>query len=236
MTTRTPASILGQYDLTDADTRSVAADELLDAGFPAAAAGLAEDDYSFLGADELVELLATFGWRESPADVPGLAERIKAGPTLWVLACDHGGDFRPDEPMSLVEAVEGAGNWLVEGDWGPLTEVTGQVYPAGTDGRWCAWDSDYQASATTPPPAVPDCPEADEHEWTSEHEGGCRENPGVWSTGGTSLLFVSRCRHCGMERHEHHLGTQRNPGEHDSITYGEPDAEWVARHYGDECD
>src|SRR5262245_61541092 len=27
----------------------------------------------------------------------------------------------------------------------------------------------------------------DDHDWTAEGDGGCDENPGVWSTGGTSL-------------------------------------------------
>jgi hypothetical protein len=78
----------------------------------------------------------------------------------------------------------------------------------------------------------PQCPEADEHDWTSEYEGGCTENPGVWSTGGTSMVFRSHCRHCGMERVERHTGSQRNPGECDTTTYGEPDSEWVKENIG----
>lgn len=48
------------------------------------------------------------------------------------------------------------------------------------------------------------------------------------------MLFVARCRHCGMERRESTTGSQKNPGECDTTTYSEPDAEWVAKHYGDE--
>ena len=81
--------------------------------------------------------------------------------------------------------------------------------------------------------AEPECPEAAAHDWTSEFEGGCRENPGVWSTGGTSMLFVCRCRHCGMERREKTTGSQHNPGECDTTTYSEPDPEWVAEHIED---
>lgn len=81
----------------------------------------------------------------------------------------------------------------------------------------------------------PPCPESgDGHDWTSEHEGGCTENPGVWSTGGTSMLFVARCRHCGMERRESTTGAQCNPGECDTTEYSEPDPEWVADHYGED--
>jgi hypothetical protein len=65
----------------------------------------------------------------------------------------------------------------------------------------------------------PDC----EHEWTSEGMGGCNENPGVWATGGTSMLFSQRCTRCGVVRHEHWAGSQKNPGQADSeYTYEIP--------------
>jgi hypothetical protein len=76
----------------------------------------------------------------------------------------------------------------------------------------------------------PDCPESDEHEWTSGFEGGCTENPGVWLTGGTSMMFVSHCRHCGMQRTVKTTGSQRNPGECDTTEYSDPDPDWVAEH------
>ena len=60
-------------------------------------------------------------------------------------------------------------------------------------------------------------PEA--HEWTADGEGGCDENPGVWATGGTAMSFSSHCRACGLHRTEHHVGSQRNPGEHDTVVY-----------------
>lgn len=44
--------------------------------------------------------------------------------------------------------------------------------------------------------------------------GGCDDNPGVWSLGGTTLSFLSTCE-CGAERHEKSYGSQRNPGEID---------------------
>lgn len=58
-----------------------------------------------------------------------------------------------------------------------------------------------------------------EHDWTSDGEGGCRENPGVWSTGGTAMSFAAHCRLCGLHRVTRTVGTQRNPGEHDTVTY-----------------
>jgi len=64
----------------------------------------------------------------------------------------------------------------------------------------------------------------DDHDWTSEGEGGCDENPGVWSTGGTSMAFKSHCRKCGLKRTEQSTGSQRNPGEHDTVEYEIPES------------
>lgn len=58
-----------------------------------------------------------------------------------------------------------------------------------------------------------------DHDWTSEGLGGCRENPGVWSLGGTAFKISSRCRRCGLRRDEHICGAQRNPDEHDTVSY-----------------
>lgn len=67
----------------------------------------------------------------------------------------------------------------------------------------------------------------DDHDWTSEGEGGLKENPGVWSTGGTSLLTKDHCCRCGLHRTQKITGSQRNPGEHDRTEYEMPD-EWTA--------
>ncbi len=66
-----------------------------------------------------------------------------------------------------------------------------------------------------------------DHDWTSEGEGGCDSNPGVWSTGGTSHSFASHCRVCGLQRTEHTTGSQYNPGDHDTVEYFQPD-QWCA--------
>lgn len=67
----------------------------------------------------------------------------------------------------------------------------------------------------------------DVHSWSSEGEGGCRENPGVWSTGGTSMRFRSTCRRCGLSRTESVTGMQRNPGDHDTVEYRLPDLDEI---------
>jgi len=75
----------------------------------------------------------------------------------------------------------------------------------------------------------------DDHDWTSEGEGGCDQNPGVWSTGGTSMSFASHCRTCGLHRSEHTTGSQRNPGEHDTVAYEMPEA-WCKECEAEECE
>lgn len=67
----------------------------------------------------------------------------------------------------------------------------------------------------------------DDHKWTSEGEGGCDDNPGVWSVGGTAMEFASHCQTCGLRRREYHCGSQCNPGDHDSVEYDMPDF-WCA--------
>lgn len=79
----------------------------------------------------------------------------------------------------------------------------------------------------------------DDHDWTSEGEGGCDSNPGVWATGGTSMQFSSHCRKCGLQKTESTTGWQYNDGEKDEIEYYMPD-EWCSHcesdsHDWDEC-
>lgn len=69
----------------------------------------------------------------------------------------------------------------------------------------------------------------DDHDWTSEGEGGCDENPGVWSTGGTSLMFSQHCRKCGLSCTETKTGSQYNPGEHDTVKYEMMSEEQIAK-------
>lgn len=53
------------------------------------------------------------------------------------------------------------------------------------------------------------------HVWRSPFSlvGGIRENPGVWSNGGTRSTTKQVCRCCGMYRTEVDPGGQRNPDE-----------------------
>lgn len=72
-----------------------------------------------------------------------------------------------------------------------------------------------------------ECYEADAHEWCAPFDlvGGLKENPGVWSMGGTTMVFKTVCLHCGCYKTETKYGVQRNPGQKDKIEYTRSDAE-----------
>lgn len=95
-------------------------------------------------------------------------------------------------------------------------------------------DEDCSIDILTP---EPECPEADKHEWTREHEGGCAENPGCWDLGNGRMQYVDHCAHCGMRRERVSLyaagNSMRSAGVPDeSVEYGEPDPDWVAQYIG----
>jgi hypothetical protein len=83
--------------------------------------------------------------------------------------------------------------------------------------------------------AEPPCVGGLAHRWTSAGTGGCDNNPGCWSLGGTAYQFSSRCRLCGTARTSVDHGWQRNPGECDSVAYEaeaySPDAGAVSAEY-----
>lgn len=92
------------------------------------------------------------------------------------------------------------------------------------DGSWsCEIEADHEALIRAAVPRYAEsCGDSpDDHDWEStvEIEGGCRENPGVWSLGGTAMRFAAHCTACGLRRVEHVTGSQRNPGEHDTTEY-----------------
>lgn len=123
--------------------------------------------------------------------------------------------------LARAEAEERLDAWVREGEWpGEGADVTARyvLYRNGAEvaSEWIEVEiePDHQRLMRAAG-ADPEC----EHSWTSEGEGGCDENPGVWSTGGTSLVVRRHCRHCGLRRTEHITGVQRNPGETDTVTY-----------------
>lgn len=133
-------------------------------------------------------------------------------------------------PGEITAACE---EWVEGGDWGTdgaaidvywtLTDEDGDEIDSGSETVMVEPDHDALVSDAGAPT---DC----DHDWTSEGEGGLDENPGVWSTGGTSMVFHSHCRCCGLKKVEHWTGAQRNPGEHDTVSYEMATEEEIAQY------
>lgn len=70
----------------------------------------------------------------------------------------------------------------------------------------------------------------DVHDWTSEGEGGCQANPGVWQIAGTKIQTSEHCRRCGLHKTEVSVGSEHDPGEHDTVTYTMLDRDQIAKH------
>lgn len=131
-----------------------------------------------------------------------------------------------------------ADDWCSDGEWGD-DGASVDVWWKLTDAEENEIDNssltveiepchDSLISAATDEDICGDSP--DDHDWTAEGEGGCTENPGVWSTGGTSMRFQTHCRKCGLHRTEYSTGSQRNLGEHDTVKYRMLDENEIDRH------
>jgi hypothetical protein len=156
---------------------------------------------------------------------------------------DHYADAEDAEKNAEDDAREYVEEWCKDGEWGnegASIDLFFSVRKIGDDGKWEAVIDDESFSLDISPDhdamiraagGDTDC----DHEWTAEGEGGCNENPGVWSTGGTSMTFATHCKHCGLHRIERSTGSQRNPGEHDTVSYKQP-ATWCAECRSEECE
>jgi hypothetical protein len=150
-------------------------------------------------------------------------------------ACDIDGGQGGDgtvEADNLDEAMEAAVRWAREGDWpdeGCEIKVRVWRIDDGEEVEEAEQSIDIEPDHDTlirQAGGDPDC----EHDWTAEGEGGCTENPGVWSHGGNRMTYATHCRLCGLRRVVRDPGSQRNPDEHETVTYEQP-ADWCI-----ECD
>lgn len=145
-----------------------------------------------------------------------------------------------DEEPSDADCDEATVEYVSEGEWGnegasldyrwTLYAVTTEGEEEVSEGRGTVEIEPDHDAMIRAAGGDTDC----DHEWTSEGEGGLSENPGVCSTGGTSMRFASHCRACGLHRTEFYCGIQKNPGEHDTVSYEQPDS-WCAECHSEEC-
>ena len=141
------------------------------------------------------------------------------------------------EAESLEAALEQAREWAADGDYDERVSVRVYVDEIDEDGNAIPGEhaSDSVDAGPEPCPEVTECGEEDEdHDWESPLElvGGLRENPGVFSIGGTAFRYETVCRNCGMYKTVTDAGMQRNPGQLDrEIEYtpaNERSLAWVA--------
>lgn len=95
--------------------------------------------------------------------------------------------------------------WVEDGDYGPeggAVAASVSIYNLEAGGE----PHIHSVVVTIPPDheelirlagGDTDC----DHEWTSEGEAGCQENPGVWSVG-EKMVFRRHCAVCGVIREE----------------------------------
>ena len=143
------------------------------------------------------------------------------------------------DAADMSAAKERAEGWMREGEWGDDgARVTCTVTPIETDGEEgesaeieVEIEPDHASKIKNAAGGANICgTDPDDHDWTSDGEGGCRENPGVFSRGGTTMTFDSHCRRCGLHRHSATPGSQRNPDDHDTVFYEMLDDETISAH------
>lgn len=145
--------------------------------------------------------------------------------------CSETETFEADSlDAAAAEAGERTRDWIEGGDWGDdgaIVSARWELYEGDNadgdpveDGHEQVEIEPDHDTLMRRAGAPADC----DHEFIStyEVEGGLRENPGVWSHGGTTMSFRSHCRHCGLQKREVSYGSQRNPGQSDRVEYEMP--------------
>lgn len=122
----------------------------------------------------------------------------------------------------IEEAIE---EWVQNGEWGEegasitvywTLEEDGQKINCGFHEVNIEPNHEYLIEQVKNENSCGNNPE--DHDWMPE-QTGCSQNPGVWNIGGTKLVFKSFCKTCGLKQTSIHMGSQKNPGEHDSVAY-----------------
>lgn len=150
----------------------------------------------------------------------------------YIISTGDGGELQLDESQvgSMDEAKDAAIDWIQDGTWEGKMMLDVWITQVDHDGK--VLDRvDFKVEVGKDP-EPPECAEGCEHDWCSPYEvvGGLKENPGVWSLGGTTIHTSEVCSHCGWFRKSTAYGSQRNPGQCDKVEYEEPSdssLEWI---------
>jgi hypothetical protein len=184
----------------------------------------------------------SLGWSVGTFNAQDMLEYLQRQwqPRTFLIGDEHVSDTTV-QADSLEDALELARDWARDGSWDHRCEVdvfAVELDPLADDGRDRrgaeVGDRTWTTVEVGEDAPEPECEEADEHDWRSPHSvlSGLKENPGVWSEGGTKMVFRKVCKHCGCYRTETSVGAQRNPGELDRIEYDRPDEvslRWVSK-------
>lgn len=127
------------------------------------------------------------------------------------------------EADSMTEAMKIAAETWQDGSWDSKCLISVRVAELDEEGEETG-EVDWVNVECGDDPEAPKCTE-DEHDWCNPHEvvGGLDSNPGVWSKGGTTIVAREVCRHCGCYRTTTNYGSQRNPGQCDTVEYDAAD-------------
>jgi hypothetical protein len=167
--------------------------------------------------------------RLGKSDPPRKGMRRMTAMAKYLLSDD--GASETIEADSMAEALEQAEENWQNGSWDGKCLISVRVAELDDDGEETG-EVEWVDVECGDDPTPPDCSD-EEHDWCSPYEvvGGLDSNPGVWSRGGTTLVIKRVCRNCGCYKIETHYGSQRNPGQCDTVEYQDADEdslEWVA--------
>lgn len=127
------------------------------------------------------------------------------------------------EADDLDEAIALAEEWIAGGDYGERSCYV-DVWVLDLDDPDAV---EYGCQVTwTNEPDPPACVDGTtEHDWQHpEWLGGCSENPGVWSLGGSQISSVAVCADCGAyQRYVSETTPGQHPAEPEQTTYEEAD-------------
>lgn len=129
----------------------------------------------------------------------------------------------------MAEAVETAEEIWREGSWDSKFVADLRVAELDDNDEETGEVEWIEVECGSDPPE-PECTDESGHDWQSPYPvvGGIDSNPGVWSTGGTTIVTKECCSHCGVYRIQTAYGSQRNPGQCDAVEYEDADEDSLA--------
>ena len=167
-------------------------------------------------------------WNNQLPDIDGEWEAYETRFRVW-----DDGNSEIIEAEDMDAAKETAEEIWQDGSWDNKIYIDVYIQQLDFDDEPIGDMDEIEVECGEEPPE-PDCADGEEHEWESPHElvGGLTENPGVWSTGGTTYVTKTVCKNCGIYRTETEYGSQRKPQQCDKIEYEDSDDDslkWVAK-------